>query len=55
MTSSNLDQYTAEQFDRFAVMLDEAVETIPGDKEVIKTMFLQMYVNPLINKRKSLA
>jgi len=54
-TSNNLDQYTAEQFDRFAVMLDEAVETIPGDKEVIRTMFLQMYVNPLINKCKSLA
>lgn len=53
-TSNNLDQYTAEQFDRFAAMLDEAVETIPGDKEIIRSMFLQMYVNPLINKRKSL-
>jgi len=53
-TSNNLDQYTAEQFDSFAAMLDEAVETIPGDKEVIRLMFLQMYVNPLINKRKSL-
>jgi hypothetical protein len=53
-TSNNLDQYTAEQFDRFAAMLDEAVETIPGDKEVIRSMFLQMYANPLINKRKSL-
>lgn len=54
-SSSNLDQYTAEQFDRFAAMLDEAVQTIPGEKDVIRTMFLQMYVNPLINKRKSLA
>ena len=53
-TSNNLDQYTAEQFDRFAAMLDEAVVTIPGDKEIIRSMFLQMYVNPLINKRKSL-
>jgi len=53
-TSNNLDQYTAEQFDSFAAMLDEAVETIPGDKEVIRLMFLQMYINPLINKRKSL-
>jgi hypothetical protein len=53
-TNFNLDQYSAEQFDRFALMLDEAVETIPGDKDVIRTMFLQMYVNPLINKRKSL-
>jgi len=53
-TSNNLDQYTAEQFDCFAAMLDEAVVTIPGDKEIIRSMFLQMYVNPLINKRKSL-
>ena len=53
-TSNNIDQYTAEQFDRFAAMLDEAVDAIPGDKDVIRLMFLQMYVNPLINKRKSL-
>jgi hypothetical protein len=54
-SSSNLDQYTAGQFDHFAAMLDEAVQTIPGDKAVIRNMFLQMYVNPIINKRKSLA
>lgn len=54
-TSNNLDQYTAGQFDHFATMLDEAVQTIPGDKAVIRNMFLQMYVNPIINKRKSLA
>lgn len=53
--SNNLDQYTAAQFDHFAAMLDEAVQTIPGDKAVIRNMFLQMYVNPIINKRKSLA
>lgn len=54
-TSNNLDQYTAAQFDHFAAMLNEAVQTIPGDKAVIRNMFLQMYVNPIINKRKSLA
>jgi hypothetical protein len=53
-SSNNLGQYTAEQFDRFVAMLDEAIEAIPGDKEVVRLMFLQMYVNPLINKRKSL-
>ncbi len=53
-TNNNLDQYTAKQFNRFTEMLNEAVEIISGDKEVIRTMFLQMYVNPLINKRKSL-
>ena len=53
--SNNLSEYTAEQFNQFATMLDEAVQTIPGDKTVIRNMFLQMYVNPLINKRNSLA
>jgi hypothetical protein len=54
-TSNNLSEYTAEQFEYFATMLEEAVQTIPGDKTVIRNMFLQMYVNPIINKRKSQA
>ena len=54
-TSNNLDRYTATQFDSFVAMLNDAINAIPGDKEVIRTMFLQMYVNPLINKRKSLS
>lgn len=51
--SNNSDQYTSEQFNRFVAMLDEAIETIPGEKEAIRTMFLEMYVNPLMNKLKS--
>ena len=54
-TSNNLDQYTPAQFNQFVSMLEEAVETIPGDKKTIRDMFLEMYVNPLINKRKSLS
>ncbi len=53
--SNNLSEYTAEEFEHFAVMLEEAVQTIPGDKAVIRNMFLQMYANPVINKRKSQA
>ncbi len=52
-TSNNSNQYTPEQFNRFDSMVAEAVETIPGDKEIIRGMFLQMYVNPLINSRKA--
>lgn len=51
--SANTDHYTGEQFERFNAMLGEAVSLIPGDKEVIRNMFLQMYVNPIINKRKT--
>lgn len=53
--SNNLSEYNAEQFNQFATMLEEAVQTIPGDKTVIRNMFLQMYVNPIINKRNSQA
>ncbi len=52
-SSSNTAFYTPEQFDRFKAMLDEAVSLIPGDSEIIRKMFLQMYVNPLLNKRKA--
>ncbi len=51
-TSVNTEQYTPEQFSKFVSMLDEAVETIPGDENAIRNMYLQMYVNPLLNKRK---
>lgn len=53
-TNLNTDHYTSEQYNRFILMLDEAFAIISGDADVIRTMFLQMYVNPLINKRKSL-
>ena len=52
-TNANIEQYTPEQFDRFSELLNEAVASIPGDSETIRSMFLQMYVNPLLNKRKS--
>lgn len=50
-TQANTDRYTPEQFENFTGMLNEAVSVIPGDAETIRTMFLQMYVNPLLNKR----
>ncbi len=50
-TQANTDHYTPEQFADFTGMLNEAVSLIPGDAETIRTMFLQMYVNPLVNKR----
>lgn len=53
-TIINSEFYTSEQFNQFVAMLDKAVAIIPGDSGTIRSMFLQMYVNPLINKRKSL-
>lgn len=52
-TTQNSSEYTSEQFEKFNLMLDEALATIPGEKEVIRSMFLQMYVNPIINKRNT--
>ncbi|MEI8112628.1 MAG: 1-acyl-sn-glycerol-3-phosphate acyltransferase [Bacteroidia bacterium] len=53
-TSTNTEHYTKEQFQKFETLVEEAVAQISGDPETIRTMFLQMYVNPLINKRNSL-
>jgi len=53
-TSQNVEYYTPEQFNQFVIMVDEAVSFIPGDPEITRRMFLQMYVNPLLNKRKSM-
>ena len=53
-TTVHAEHYTPEQYDKFVAMLNEAVETIPGEEEVIRNMYLQMYANPLINKRKIL-
>lgn len=53
-SSQNSSYYTTDQYDKFCNMLDKAVSEIPGDSQVIYSMYLQMYVNPLLNQRKSL-
>ena len=53
-TSLNTENYTTEEFNRFSEMLNEAVTVIPGNSETIRSMFLQIYANPLINKRKTM-
>ena len=52
-TTQNSEEYTPDQFEKFNLMLEEALATIPGEKDVIRSMFLQMYVNPIINKRNT--
>ncbi len=52
-SKANSSKYTTEQFDAFTDMLNEANAVIPGDKNVIREMFLQMYVNPILNKRNT--
>jgi len=52
-TSLNTEHYTQEQYNQFVAMMNEAVSLIQGDAEIIRTMFLQMYVNPIINKRNT--
>jgi len=52
-SSGNKEHYTSGEFQKFENLVNEAVSLIPGDAETIRTMFLQMYVNPLLNKRKS--
>lgn len=52
-SSSNKDFYTSDQYKKFVSMLDEAVRTIPGDEKTVRNMYLQMYINPLLNRRKT--
>lgn len=52
-TENNTEHYTVEQFLKFSAMVDEAVSLIPGEKNMIRTMFLQMYINPLLNKKNT--
>ncbi len=52
---NNTEYYTEEQLARFEAMVDEAVARIPGDSEVIRTMFLKMYANPVLNKLNTTA
>lgn len=53
-SSSNSNHYTENQYNKFCVLLEEALNSIAGDREILRSMFLQMYVNPLLNQRKSL-
>jgi 1-acyl-sn-glycerol-3-phosphate acyltransferase len=53
-SSNNSSHYTEDQYNKFCIILEKAIEEIPGDSEMIRSMFLQMYVNPLLNQRKSL-
>jgi len=52
-SKNNADHYSKEQYDKFLALVDEAAVSVPGDQEVIRSMFLKMYVNPLLNKRNS--
>lgn len=49
----NQEHYTQDQFNKFVSMMEEAVTLIPGEPEIIRDMFLQMYVNPIINKKNT--
>ena len=51
--SLNKDHYSQDQFNKFVSMMEEAVTLIPGEPEIIRDMFLQMYVNPIINKKNT--
>lgn len=53
-SSDNSSYYTEEDYNKFCLLLEKAVAEIQGDSKIIRSMFLQMYVNPLINQRKSL-
>ncbi|MGE5393831.1 MAG: 1-acyl-sn-glycerol-3-phosphate acyltransferase [Candidatus Saccharibacteria bacterium] len=52
-STAHSKHYTEEEYNNFLALLDKALNEIDGDKDTIRTMFLQMYANPVINKKKS--
>ncbi|HLN73950.1 MAG: 1-acyl-sn-glycerol-3-phosphate acyltransferase [Methylococcaceae bacterium] len=52
-STANSKHYTQEEYQKFGTLIETAVNEIEGDKETIRSMFLQMYANPVINKKKS--
>jgi glycerol-3-phosphate O-acyltransferase len=53
-SQQNRDFYTEEQYRKFVNILENAVSEIDGTPDTIRSMFLKMYVNPLLNYRKAL-
>jgi len=49
----NAGHYSKEQYDHFLALVNEASVSVPGDQDVIRAMFLKMYVNPILNKRST--
>lgn len=52
-STTHSKHYTQEEFNKFGALVEKALNEIEGDKETIRTMYLQMYANPVINKQKS--
>lgn len=44
------DKYSDLEFEAFTNHLNKQIESIEGDKKIIKTIFLGIYANPVINK-----
>lgn len=52
-STANSKHYTDKEYQNFCQLLEKALTEIEGDKQTIRAMFLQMYANPVINKKKS--
>lgn len=52
-STAHSKHYTKEEYNNFVALLEKALSEIEGDKDTIRSMFLQMYANPVINKKKS--
>lgn len=52
-STNHSKHYTEQEYNNFSTLLEKAVNDIEGDKKTIRSMFLQMYANPVINKKKS--
>ncbi|MGM0376438.1 MAG: 1-acyl-sn-glycerol-3-phosphate acyltransferase [Bacteroidota bacterium] len=53
-TNEYNDQYTSEEKETFLRYIEEHLDRIEGDRDFLRKTLLQMYANPVVNKREIL-
>lgn len=45
------EHYSKDDYDKFTSFLDKQLQTLKGQRDILKKFFLEIYANPLINAR----
>jgi hypothetical protein len=46
------NEYTQKEKSDFIIFIEEQIKGLEGDKKNLKEMYLKLYANPVINKKK---
>lgn len=53
-TNEHSDFYTPANREEFLINIENEINTLSGDKEILRKIYFEMYANPVKNKKKSL-